>query len=46
MENELQTRRQCGSGSEPDRKLDQRVVDRGHDSTNYKFIHRKRKGEK
>src|SRR5471030_3310476 len=32
--------------SEPYRKLDRRLVDRGHDSTNHKLIHRKRKGEK
>jgi hypothetical protein len=27
-------------------KLDRRVVDCGHDSTNHKLIHRNRKGEK
>jgi hypothetical protein len=40
------TLRDDSRDSEPDRKLDRRVVDRGHDFTNHKLIHRKRMGEK
>jgi hypothetical protein len=43
---ELCKERDDSRDSEPDRKLDRRVVDRGHDSTNHKLIHRNRKGEK
>jgi hypothetical protein len=43
---ELCKERVASRDSEPDRKLDRRVVDRGHDSTNHKLIHRNRKGEK
>src|SRR6266852_3476421 len=39
-------RRQWGGDSESDRKLDRRIVDRGHDTNNHKLIHRNRKGEK
>src|SRR5882724_9074016 len=38
-----QPRRQAGGDSEPDRELYRRVVDRGHDSTNHKIIHRREK---
>jgi len=41
-----QQRRQGGGDSDPDRELDRRVIDRVHDSTNHKIIHRKRKGAK
>jgi hypothetical protein len=43
---ELCRERNDSRDSEPDRKLDRLVVDRGHHSANHKLIHRNRKGEK
>jgi hypothetical protein len=46
IENELSRVVNAVGDSEPDQKRDRQVVDHGHDPTNHKLIHRKRRGEK
>jgi hypothetical protein len=46
IENELSRVVNAVGDSEPNRKLDRVVIDRGHDSANHELIHRNRKGEK